>query len=91
MIYMKVQWKHSFSNEPIIIYSELNEDRNEIKKVEIYRDGMMGYACQDVSVNGSALSECEIPELSEINADPQFEGIEIHKEEFEAIWKKVAK
>lgn len=88
MTYIKVFWKHTYDDEPVLLYSELDENRDEIRKVEIYRDGMMGYACEDISINGSFLSECEIPELIVINEDTQFEGIEIQKDEFEMIWEK---
>lgn len=48
----------------------------------------MGYAEGKISKNGTFLSECELPELSMINADSQFEGFEISKDEFESIWAK---
>lgn len=53
MTYIKVFWKHSFLDEPVLMYSELDENRNEIRKIEIYRDGMMGYAWVEVSMNGT--------------------------------------
>lgn len=88
MTYLKVYWKHSFPDEPTIIYSELNENREEIRKVEVYTNEILGYAWKDISMRGTYLSECEIPELSEINKDVEFQGIEIRKEEFEMIWEK---
>lgn len=88
LTYIKVHWKHNFSDEPILLFSELDDSRNEIRKVEIYRDDLMGYACEDISRNGTFLSECELPELSVINENTQFEGIEIDKEQFEKMWKK---
>lgn len=86
MTYIKVCWKHNFSDEPILLFSELDDNRNEIRKVEIYRDGLMGCAWGNISRNKTILSECELPELSVINEDTQFEGIEIEREEFEKIW-----
>ncbi|MDE5778946.1 MAG: hypothetical protein K2I10_10655 [Lachnospiraceae bacterium] len=88
MMYIKVRWKHNFPDEPILLFSELDDNRNEIRKVEVYRDDLMGYAWGDISSNETFLSECELPELSVINEDIQFEGIEIRKEEFEIIWEK---
>lgn len=88
MTYIKVYWKHNFSDEPIFLFSELDDNRNEIRKVEVYKNDLMGYAWGDISSNGTYLSECELPELGVINEDAQFEGIEIRKEEFEKIWKK---
>ncbi len=88
MTYIKVYWKHSFLDEPILLFSELDDNRNEIRKVEVYRDDLMGYAWRNISNNGTFLSKCELPELNVINADPQFEGVEIKKEDFEKIWEK---
>lgn len=88
MTYIKVSWKHDFPDEPILMFSELDDDRNEIRKVEVYRGNWLGYACKYRNKNGTLLSECELPELSVINEDIQFEGIEIEKDEFEKVWKK---
>lgn len=88
MTYIKVYWKHNFPDEPILMFSELDDARNEIRKVEVYREDLLGYACESANKNGTLLSECELPELNVINKDMQFEGSEIEKEEFEKIWKK---
>lgn len=86
MTYMKVQWIHDFQDEPILLYSELDGKRNEIRKIEVYRNDNLGYACKDKSVNGTFLSKTEIPSLEDINADVQFKACEIDKEYFELIW-----
>ena len=86
MTYIKVQWIHNFQDEPIFLYSELDGKRNEIRKIEVYRNDNLGYACKDKSVNGTFLSKTEIPSLEDINADVQFEACEIDKEYFELIW-----
>jgi hypothetical protein len=44
MIYIKVKWSHSFPDEPILLYSELDRERCEIRKVEAFPGGRMGYA-----------------------------------------------
>ena len=84
--YIKVQWIHDFQDEPIFLYSELDSERNEIRKVEIYKNDKLGYACENKSVNGTFLSKTEIPSLEDINADVQFDACEIDKEYFESIW-----
>jgi hypothetical protein len=38
MTYIKVLWIHKNKDEPIELYSELDEDRYETKKVEIFID-----------------------------------------------------
>lgn len=88
MTYIKVSWKHDFPDEPILMFSELDDDQNEIRKVEVYRGNWLGYACEYRNKNGTFLSKCELPELSVINEDTQFEGVEIEKDEFEKVWKR---
>lgn len=88
MAYIKVYWKHTFPDEPILMFSELDEKRNEIRKVEVYRHNLIGCAWGDISRNGTFLSKYEIPEINVINEDAQFEGIEIEREEFEEVWEK---
>lgn len=91
MTYIKVQWIHDFQDEPIFLYSELDSKRKEIRKVEVYKNGKLGYACENKSVNGTFLSKTEIPSLEDINADVQFAAYEIDKEYFESIWNKTVK
>ena len=44
MEYLKVKWRHHHPDEPIEIYSEINQDRWEVRKVEVFRDGTSTYA-----------------------------------------------
>lgn len=88
MTYIKVQWIHDFQDEPILLYSELDSKRNEIRKVEVYKNDKLGYACENKSVNGTFLSKTEIPSLEDINEDIQFVACEIDREYFESIWSK---
>ncbi|MCT8978800.1 hypothetical protein N4T77_19655 [Clostridium sp. CX1] len=88
MKYLKVEWIHSLQNEPIIIYSEIDNKYNEIRKVEIYRDNKIGYADLNTEFRGTRLSEEPLPTLSEIALDNQFKPMEIDKHEFEEVWLK---
>ncbi|WP_353885443.1 DUF6881 domain-containing protein [Acinetobacter bereziniae] len=36
MQYLKVEWMHDFLDEPIFLYSELDKNRNELRKVEVF-------------------------------------------------------
>jgi Domain of unknown function (DUF6881) len=86
MTYFKCQWNHTFSDEPIMLYSELDDQRWERRKVKIFRDGRMGYADAEREFGGSGLGLEPTPSLVEIAADPQFEPVEITRLEFESIW-----
>ena len=86
--YLKVHWKHQFDEEPVLLYSELDSDRWENRKVEIFEDGPMVPAASGVRSGKTRLGEVPLPSIAEIAADPQFEPIEITAEEFEEIWKR---
>jgi hypothetical protein len=92
MDYLKVNWDHSsysFSpNRPMLIYSELDDERWEVRKVEIFPDGRMGYADPEVEVGRTGLSELPLPSFEKIAADPASEPGVISKAEFEKIWAK---
>lgn len=86
MKYICVKWNHSFPDEPVILFSELDDARWEIRKVEIYRNGCKGYASTSATFGGTRLGLEPDPSLEEIASDPQFEPKEISREEFEQIW-----
>jgi hypothetical protein len=86
MNYIRVQWLHAHSDEPVWMISELDANRSETRKIEIFADGSKGYARQGEEAGGTALGQLPVPPLQEIAADPQFRPEEITQEEFEAIW-----
>ena len=84
--YIKVEWIHALVDEPVLLYSELDHERNETRKVEVFGDGHVEWADPSRESGTTGLSEEPIPDLAEIGADPQFVPHEIDAEEFEAIW-----
>ena|SRR5690606_23619164 len=86
MTYLKVKWLHRLAGEPVLLFSELSDSRKELRKVEVYRDGRYDYADELVTTGGAVLSETPIPTMDEIGADPQFDPVEIDREEFERAW-----
>ena len=86
MLYLDVIWKHDDEDEPIRIFSEIDENGYEHRKVEVYRDGKIGYAFAEVEHQGTRLSPEAIPPLEEINRDSQFEAVVIEKADFEKHW-----
>lgn len=87
MQYFKCKWIHNFPDEPVWLYSEIDDERWEIRKVYFFRDGSKGFAAASESYGDCFLSEVPIPELAEIASEPEFEPIEISCEEFEDIWR----
>lgn len=84
-LYMMVTWHHHFPDEPVFLFSEVEQGR-EVRKVEVYGDGSRGFA-DTVSAKGSTqLSETLMPTMDEIAMDPEFTPKLITQEEFEAQW-----
>lgn len=73
---------------PILIFSEIDDDRNETRKIEIYKDKSIGYAYEDVEYGPTGLSELPLLEIDEINEDDGLEAEEISSELFERAWTK---
>jgi hypothetical protein len=88
MQYLRVQWLHSFPHDPVEIYSEIDDDGWETRKVEIFPDGSMGYASATDATPSTALGDEPLPPLEEIAADPQFRPERIGKDQFEIVWAK---
>lgn len=86
MNYLKVRWLHELEEEPIIMLSELDDDRYEVRKIEIFADGHIGFASEELEVGGTMLGELPAPFADEIAADPQFVVEDLNAEEFEAAW-----
>ncbi|MFI7589918.1 DUF6881 domain-containing protein [Spongisporangium articulatum] len=85
MRYMRVEWRHDHADEPVLLFSEV-ECGQEVRKVEIFRSGEMGYADALTSRGGTVLGEGMIPTLEEINSSEEFMGREIGAADFERIW-----
>ncbi|AVR97440.1 DUF6881 domain-containing protein [Pseudoduganella armeniaca] len=89
MKYICVKWKHLDKDEPVLLYSELDDELWERRKVEVYSDGKSDYADSQRQAGNARLSEEPLPPMEQIALDPQFEPFEISKEEFEQIWDSV--
>lgn len=88
MQYIEVNWIHSNPEYPTMLYSELDDSRMETRKIEIWTDGKIGFSDSSESTASTKLGEAVVPPISEISKDPQFQPIEISKEEFEEVWAK---
>ena len=86
MEYIRVRWLHDNPSDPIWLISELDDERWEIRKVEIFSDGSRGYATSEIERGGTRLGLKPIPPLDQIAADSEFVPEPISREEFEAIW-----
>ncbi|GAA4859612.1 DUF6881 domain-containing protein [Kitasatospora terrestris] len=90
MQYLKVLWRHDSNDEPIVILSEIGEDGYERRKVEMFRDGSVGFADSSQSLGGTLLGEVPVPSLAEINSMGEFYARRIERKTFESAWRRVA-
>jgi hypothetical protein len=86
MRYLRLTWRHQLPDEPVLLYNECNASGWEVRKVDVYRDGRTDRASSSGGEGTTFISSEPIPTVAEINADPQFEAVEIGAEEFERIW-----
>jgi hypothetical protein len=89
MKYIKVTWNHQHEAEPVLLYSELNDDGFEVRKIESYKSLPPGYAGPGIERGKTWLSINKIPSLEEISAQPEFIPVEITADEFEREWRRV--
>lgn len=86
MTYLMCHWIHNFSDEPILLYSEMDHQRYEVRKVELYADGRIGYATQDFEHGGTGLSLESVPFTEDIAEQPEFVAVDIDADTFEKVW-----
>jgi hypothetical protein len=86
MIYLKVHWSHDSEKQPVAFYCEMERDRMEIRKVELFADGSFGYANEKRSSGNTTLDALPMPTIAELSASPNHEAHEITREEFDEIW-----
>lgn len=79
-------WRHDFEAEPIRLVSQLNYERYEVRKLEFFRDGRVGYADDHQSAMGTELGKLPVPRLAEIISDFQFSARVIESTLFERLW-----
>jgi hypothetical protein len=88
MKYLYVKWIHKNPGDPVHLYSELDNDRYEVRKVEVYADGRRGFADSGEEFGGTVLSSMPLPPLEEIAAMKEYEPKEIPVEDFQRVWLK---
>lgn len=86
MSFIAVQWLHSSEHYPVELFSELDADRIEVRKVEVFADGRAQFADSTSHSGDTMLGLVPVPALDEIAADAQFKPRAITADEFEAAW-----
>ena len=89
MKYVRLKWNHTNPDEPVWIFSELDSDGKEVRKIECFRNGFCDIAAAGASSGTAALMTLPLPDLSALaRRDPEFIPLVITKEEFEEVWEK---
>ena len=86
--YIDVHWKHESNAYPIRLVSEVGTDNFEIRKLEFFSNGTVGYATEMHNSKATELGIDIVPNIEEINSDPIFTGKVISKLEFDKLWNK---
>ncbi len=89
--YIYSKWKNNPPDSPAEFYSELDPNRYETRKVEIFNNGKMGYASSHTATPGTRLGITPVPQISEIRSQPEFDIKEITKNDFEKKWNEATK
>ena len=88
MKYIRVKWNHTNPDEPVWLFSELDLEGKELRKLECFKNGFCDFATKENSSGSTKLSTQFLPTLATLARDPEFTSVEITKEEFEDVWKK---
>ncbi|WP_298035400.1 DUF6881 domain-containing protein [uncultured Dysosmobacter sp.] len=86
MEYVLVEWTHEYEDEPYEIYSELDADRREVRKVEFFRNGLC-FSYGGDRGNCDALADVPFPE--NLRVIGQTEGMtarSISRSHFLEVW-----
>lgn len=90
--YVKFLYKYVINDWPVIHLAELDEERFEIRTVDIYNNNKYGYAYNNIECN-SFLSDCSCPTKNDFYSSGEYDldladYFDITKGEFELEWKK---
>jgi hypothetical protein len=85
MGYIRTDWRHNDPDLPVEIWSELDADQWETRKVERFADGRLTLAGWGLEVGDSFLSIERMPPLDEIDI-PELTVTETSAQEFESVW-----
>ena len=88
--HLLVEWLHTFPDEPVRLYYELDVDRYERRKVEEYRDGTLHSADASHGQGNTFLAWEPHPLVAEIQKDPQFHVTELTSQEFDQVWQQAS-
>lgn len=87
MDYVLTEWDHDLDDEPYLVYSELDDGRMEVRKVEFFRNGIC-FSYGGERGNEGALSDVPFPEDLRTVTGPagEYRARAITRQLFQEIW-----
>lgn len=86
MRYICIEIKTYEERVPQTIYSEIDDLGYEVRKIEKYFDGTVGYASSEREVGKTLLADQMIPTIDEINMGIDVKASRLTGDEFEKLW-----
>ncbi|MFJ6607067.1 DUF6881 domain-containing protein [Streptomyces lydicus] len=87
MRYWKVIWHHDFEEEPVTLFSEIDEEGYETRKVQEYRDQRLLRTDGSDETAEIGLSEGPVGKFEDVAAQPEFSAFALTEGDFEAVWR----
>ncbi|MCE9634226.1 MAG: hypothetical protein K8T90_00845 [Planctomycetes bacterium] len=86
MFWIASRWLTARDDEPAHSFYEMDDDRFEVRRVEVYQDGSRRRYTARGLHELEPIEVMPIPSLEEINSQPDFEARTTSAEEFESEW-----
>jgi len=86
LTYLKIRWLHNDPAHPVLLLSELDESRYEVRKAEMYADGRTDIASAQGGVGQAELGQVAVPPDEDIANNPEFRVEPLSRAEFEQVW-----
>ena len=83
-----VQWHHANMGTSYRLVSELDDERFEVRKMEFFSDGKVGFAFAAGSLHGTQLGSIPVPSVDEINAAAEFTAKSLAISQFNLLWQR---
>lgn len=91
MSYYLLLWRQDSPKFPVLIASEVDESQTEVRKVEIFPDGSVGFADEYREVGGTGLAEVPYPPPDNSNFTDELHIVQVDGRVFSALWNLAVK
>lgn len=90
MQYIRLIWRHADTDLPTEILSEIDDERYKSRKIEVFADGHVQCASEQLKDGDTRLGDVPCPPLKVVNVPgSELTAAYITREEFEARWREI--